>query len=40
MAWIGLVVRIDRGRRVKKYLSGNQREVEEREDLDWDGWKI
>jgi hypothetical protein len=31
---------MDQGRAVKKYLRVNQRRVEEREDLDRDGWKM
>ena len=34
LEWIGHVVRMDRGRSVKKYLTVNSREVEEKEDLE------
>ena len=34
LEWIRHVVRMNQGRSVKKYLRVNQREVEEKEDLD------
>jgi hypothetical protein len=30
---------MDQGRKLRKYLSVNRREIEEWEDIDLDGWK-
>jgi len=40
LEWIGHLVRVDWGRTVKIIFDIYWREVEEGEDLDWDGWKM
>jgi hypothetical protein len=37
--WVGHITRMDQGRTVK-YLKVKQRETEEGEDIDRDGWKM
>jgi hypothetical protein len=40
LQWVEHVVRMDQEGKLRRYLRVNRREVEEREDLDWDGWKM